>query len=174
MDIDNETTDDLVEVEEVVEEVEEEVEEVEVEERQKETLEAQEARLKRQLNQTRKKMGLEEPKSKQSDTFDYGERAYLKSEGIENKAERDFVQDEMKASGKPLHELLENNYFKSNLDVFRTGQATPAGVGAKGAATDSVEYWSSKPIDEVPQNMRSAVVNARLDKEQDSGKFYNS
>jgi len=40
--------------------------------------------------------------------------------------------------------------------------------------TDSVDYWMSKPIEEVPPEMRIKVVNARLAKEKTKGVFYNS
>ena len=173
------------EVEEVVEttpETEEETKSEEVPEaKPTETLEAREARLERQLEQTRKKLGKDvskpEKKTSKSDEFGYDMKAYLKTSGIESK-EFDFVKTEFKQSGlKDIDSLLDNDYFKSRLDNFRklskTAEATPTGKRSGGVPTDSVEYWMSKPIEEVPADMRIKVVNKRLEKENGKGVFYN-
>jgi hypothetical protein len=174
MDIDNEATDDLVEVEEVAEEQEEVVE------RQQESLEDKESRLERQLNQTRKKMGKDEPKqkAKQSDSFDYGEQAFIEQRGIKSNSDTEFLRAEMQDSGKSLKATLDNPRFLKDLEQHQalevTANAVPTGQNANSTATDSVEYWSAKPIAEVPADMRSKVVNAKIAKERDVGKFYNS
>ena len=171
-------TEETEEVEET-EETETEKEEEKPEEKPKETLEQKEARLERQLKSTRKKLGKDEEKvEKKSGGFDYGQKAYLKSSGIESTKEMDFVQKELKESGLELDALLENGYFKDKLEKFRaigkTTDAIPKGKRGGGVATDSVEYWAGKPIEEVPQDMRIQVVNYRLKKEAGSGVFYNS
>lgn len=116
--------------------------------------------------------------SKKSDDLDYGQKAFLTASGIKGTKEFDFVKDEMKKSGEELENLLENDYFQSKLDKFRalnkTNDAIPKGKGGSGVPTDSVEYWMAKPMEEVPQDMRIKVVNARLKKEEGKGKFYNS
>lgn len=116
--------------------------------------------------------------SKKSDGLDYAQKAYLKSSGI-NSNEFDFVQNELKTSGlKDLDALLENPYFKAQLETKReldkTQNATIKGKSSNAVATNSVEYWLGKPIEEVPQDMRIKVINARLEKEQTKGVFYNS
>ena len=171
-----------VELEEVEnEEIEEEQKEQEVEEEKtQETLEAKRTRLQRQLDQTDKKLGREKPKSKakQSDEFDYGEYAYLAQKGIESDDDIKFVQDCMADSGKSLRDTLNSGWFKSELSerqqLDSTASAVPKGKAANTAATDDVAYWSAKPIEEVPREMRAKVVSARRAKEQDQGKFYNS
>lgn len=167
-------------------ETEETTEETEVEakpekvEKTPETLEQREARLARQLEQTRKKLGKEgEPVvEKKSGGLDYGQKAYLLNKGVSDKKDIAFVQKEMKESGLELDELLENGYFKEKFSQFqalnKTADATPKGKRGGGAPTDSVEYWASKPIAEVPQDMRIQVVNYKLKKEQTTGGFYNS
>ncbi len=119
-----------------------------------------------------------ETKTKQSDEFDYGEYAYLSQKGIESDADIKFVQDSMKDSGKSLRDTLNANWFKSDLAerqaLAATATAVPTGKNANSTATDSVEYWSAKPIAEVPADMRAQVVNAKIAKERDVGKFYNS
>lgn len=117
-------------------------------------------------------------KQTKTDGFGYDVKAYLKSSGIQSN-EFDFVQAELKQSGvKDIDTLLENDYFKSRLENHRelakTTEAIPSGKRSGGVATDSVEYWMAKPIEEVPQEMRIKVVNARLKKEESRGVFYNS
>ena len=126
----------------------------------------------------RNKNKIPEPKAKKSDDLDYGQKAYLASNGIKGTKEFEFVKNEMKNSGMDIDSLLENGYFKSQLDTFRalnqTQDATPTGKRSSGVPTDSVEYWMSKPIEDVPQDMRIKVVNAKLVKDGDKGMFYNS
>lgn len=118
------------------------------------------------------------PAPSKSDELSYGEKAFLATNGIKGAKEFDFVKAELKASGEDLDTLLENDYFKSKLEKFRglakTAEATPTGKRSGGSATDSVEYWMAQPFEEVPQNMRAKVVQAKLDKETNKGKFYNS
>lgn len=144
-----------------------------------ESPEARLARLERQASQLRKKLGVESDKpSKPSNDLDYGQKAYLAANGVKGSKEMDFVKQELKASGLDLESLLENDYFQAKLEKQRalnkTADATPTGKRSGGVPTDSVEYWLSKPIEEVPQDMRIKVVNARLAKEKNKGMFYNS
>jgi hypothetical protein len=115
--------------------------------------------------------------SKKSDDLDYGAKAFLTANGIKGTKEFDFVKDEMKKSGEELENLLENDYFQSRLEKFRnlnkTTEAIPKGSKRAGITTDSVEYWMTKPIEEVPHEMRIKVVNARLKQDESKGKFYN-
>jgi hypothetical protein len=187
----NDNEEEIVEAEEV-EETEAEAEESETEaetnervtesKRQTESLEDRKARLERQLNQTNKKLGIDvskpEYKSSKSDDFDYAEKAYLKVNGIDA-SEFDFVRQEMKNAGKKdIDAILSNPYFKSELEsrreLNRTAQSTIKGKRSNGVATDSVEYWMGKPIEDVPADMRIKVVNAKLQKENSKGVFYNS
>jgi hypothetical protein len=126
----------------------------------------------------RNKDKLQKEPSKKSDGLDYGAKAFLKASGIDN-SEFDFVQAELKNSGlKDIESLLDNPYFKSQLEnrreLAKTQNATIKGKSSNAVATNSVEYWMTKPIEEVPQDMRIKVVNAKLAKEKDKGVFYNS
>lgn len=104
-------------------------------------------------------------------------KGYLKASGIKS-SEFDFVQEELKKSGGDIDSLLENEYFQAKLEKHRelakTADAIPTGKRSGGVPTDSVEYWMSKPIEDVPQSMRREVVNAKLDREKNKGVFYNS
>lgn len=146
--------------------------------------EAKKSRLERQLEQHKKKhpelysAPTEKTNSKKSDDFDYGEKAFLATKGIKDD-EMAFVRKELKSSGESLDTLLNNDYFKGRLETYRetvrTENANPKGKrDGGGAPVDSVEFWATKPIEEVPQEMRAKVVNFKLQKEREGGVFYNS
>lgn len=133
----------------------------------------------------RKDLGLEESEAKpekrktqKSDELDYGQKAFLVANGIKGAKELNFVKSELKKSEQDLETLLENGYFKNQLETFRalsqTENATPTGKRSGSVAIDSVEYWAAKPFEEVPKDMRAKVVNFQLDKEKNKGHFYNS
>lgn len=118
-----------------------------------------------------------EENPKKSNDFGYDVKAYLKSSGIDAK-EFDFVKEQMKESGiKDVDSLLSNPYFQSQLETHRelqqTAEAAPKGKRTGGVATDNVDYWLSKPIEEVPQEHRRAVVNAKLEQDSNKSRFYN-
>jgi len=165
------------EIEEIIPEVE--VEEVEVKiERPAETLEAKKSRLEGQLARVNKDLGVvPERKAKSNDELDYGAKAFLVANGIKGE-EMKLVEDAMKNTGGTLEQVLENKYFQSQLqearDLAGTILATPKGKGGHSVPTDSVEYWMAKPMEDVPQEMRIKVVNARLAKDENKTKFYNS
>ena len=119
-----------------------------------------------------------EIKSKKSDDLDYGQKAFLVANGVKGEAETKLVREAMRESGKTLEQVLESKYFQSELENMRelakTKDATPTGRRTSNASVDSVEYWMSKPIADVPKEMRIKVVNARLEKESGKGAFYNS
>lgn len=119
-----------------------------------------------------------EVKTTKTDGFGYDVKAYLKSSGIQS-SEFDFVQTELKQSGfKEVESLLDNEYFQAKLEkhreITKTTEAIPSGKRSGGVATDSVEYWMAKPIEEVPNEMRIKVVNAKMKREESKGVFYNS
>jgi hypothetical protein len=172
--------------EEVVEELEDEIVE-ENEEVQEDTtdwkakFEETEGRLRRAEKKLSKAKSSVEKKASQpseSDGLDYGKKAFLNSNGIKGAKEFDFVENELAKSGEELEDLLENDYFKSKLEKFRainrTSEAIPKSSNGGGTTTNSVEYWMTKPIEEVPADMRRQVVNAKIAKDKTKGKFYNS
>lgn len=153
-----------------------------------ESLEAKRARLMRQLEQTNKKLGMEpearyeahEAKPNTSKGLDYGEKAFLVANGIKatDPKEMKLVEDAVKKTGDTLEGVLQNPYFQAQLSSLRelakTQDATPRGRSGNNIPTDSVEYWLAKPIEEVPRDMRIKVVNAKLNKDKNTGVFYNS
>lgn len=168
---------------ELVEETQEEAQPKETIEKPVETPEAKLARLKRQTAQLEKKLGVkevvkeevkQEPKSQSSD-FGYAEKAFLLANDIKAD-EISLAKDIMKKTGLNLDELVSDDYFKAKLKTFREEKASSEAVprGAKRSSPsprDSVDYWLKKPFDEVPSDMRAAVVNARLEKEKSKNPF---
>lgn len=119
-----------------------------------------------------------ESKSKKSEGLDYGQKAFLVANGIKGEDEIGLVEDAMKKTGDSLEGVMENPYFKAQLENVRelakTKDAMPKDTKLGGVPTDSVEYWMSKPIEEVPSEMRIKVVNEKLRQSQSKGVFYNS
>ncbi len=170
--------------EDVQEETQEETREEITREKPSETLEQRKARLERQLNQTNKKLGIddkpEQKSSKKSDGLDYGQKAYLLANGIKEGAEVKMVQDIMQETGKSLEQVLGSKYFQAELKEARELQASsnavPTGKRSGGTGQESVDYWLAKgelpPASDV--DLRRKVVNARLQKVENKGVFYNS
>lgn len=122
--------------------------------------------------------GKEEALKTKTDDFGLDVKGYLKASGIKAN-EFDFVRQELKKRGDgDIDALLENPYFQAELtkhrELAQSAEATPAQNRANTVPTDSVEYWMGKPLEEVPQELRIKVVNARLEKERNKGVFYNS
>jgi len=105
----------------------------------------------------------------------YAEEAYLLANDIK-KDEISLAQEVLKKTGMNLRDLIDDDYFKSKLKTFREEKASLEAVpkGTKRSSPsprDSVDYWAKKPFAEVPEDMRIAVVNARLEKEKSKNPF---
>lgn len=117
-------------------------------------------------------------KKSKSDGLDYGQKAYLVANGVKGENETKLVEQYMSETGKTLEQVLESKFFKAELEemreLSRTKDATPQGKRSGSVPTDSVDYWMTKPIEEVPQEMRIKVVNKKMEQSQSKGVFYNS
>lgn len=115
--------------------------------------------------------------SKKSDGLDYGQKAFLAASGYKSPDEMKLAYEIMKESGKDLEGVLQSKYFLSEVENMRelakTANATIPGKRS-GLATDSVDYWLTKPFEEVPKDMRQKVLNAKLEQTKSKGVFYNS
>jgi len=128
-------------------------------------------RLKRALSKLEKELGADEPKEPQSKgkpgEFDYGQKAYLRAEGIKAN-EIPLVQQAVNDTGKTIEQILEAKWFQEDLKAFReqsaTDDALPKGTKRPSQpGRDSVEYWIAKgelpPHDQV--ELRRKVVNEK-------------
>jgi hypothetical protein len=135
-------------------------------------------RLKRAETKLSKAPKAEAKSPSTSDGLDYGMKALLRAEGIKGDAETKLVQQFMSETGKDIEQVLDSKFFKSELEemreLARTEAATPSGKRSGNTTVDSVEYWLTKPIEDVPKEMRTKVVNAKLEHEKTKGVFYNS
>ena len=136
-------------------------------------------RLKRTETKLKKTTEQKNTKPSNSDGLDFGQRAYLTTKGV-SETEMDFVFEESKKAGQPINVLLQNEYFLAKLDKMRnevrTEEATPSSATRTGQAnSNDVEYWLAKG-EMPPENqveLRRAYVNAKYERDQNKGKFYN-
>lgn len=157
-----------------------------------ETPEQRSARLRRMSDQYDKKhklgkyaeAGAEDGKqpisTQQTGKLDYGQKAYLNSEGIKGSDEHALVVRIMKESGNDMESVIASGYFKTELKTLRettaAAAASPQGKNRSGnTSMNQVDYWLGKgglPPD-TPENrkLRQDVVNARLKKETDTSMF---
>lgn len=123
-----------------------------------------------------------EKTSKKSKDFDYGEKAFLNSNGIKGVEEIGFVRDIMDKTGLSLDEIVTDEYAQSKLKSYRearaTAQAIPSGTKrSSGAYKDSVEYHLEKyeagsmNLMDMPFDMREKVFKAKMAKEKAKGMF---
>jgi hypothetical protein len=117
-------------------------------------------------------------KKNTANTEDYGFKAYLGLNGIKDSKEVDLVKQYMSETGKTAEQVIASRFFQAELkelqELAKTENATPNGKKAANTSLDSVEYWMTKPIEEVPSDMRIKVINKRLEQDKSKGVFYNS
>jgi len=179
-DVDLENNEDL-EDEELVEEDESEEESDESED-DVETLKAEVAKYKRMAQQKAKKAEQKPedkaPKSNESSELDYGQKAYLRADGIKGKEEIALVESIMRDSGRSLEDVVDGKFFQAELKELRESSATAKAIppGTKSSSTssrDKVDYWVAKgelpPADQT--ELRRAVVNEKIKRESPSSNF---
>lgn len=115
---------------------------------------------------TEEKSPVEKKKGK-SDELDWGQKAYLKSSGIDS-TEFEFVKSQMEQSGKDMDSLLSNPYFqaelKSQRDAKTVAQATPGATRTAEAPTSSkVDYWINKGELPPDKELRAKVVERKIE-----------
>lgn len=137
----------------------------------------------------RKDLGLEtEPKPEipkekltlKSSELGYAEKAYLQGNDIRGNEEFAVIQKYLKDTGKSLDELVDEtsvvgkiirSEIKEMRDAKVTADAVPKGTKRSSSSTrDSVDYWVKKDLSEVPQEMKIAVVNRRIELEKDKNR----
>lgn len=154
--------------------------------RQQETPEAKLGRLERQAAQLRKRLGIEqevktEPKSTQttdtkSTDLDWGQKAFLRAEGIKGAEETKLVTDFMENTGKSLEDIVDSKFFQAELKELReakaSAEATPSAKrGSPQTAKSTVDYWLDK--DTLPEDvkLRREVVNAKIARSKGTNPF---
>lgn len=143
-------------------------------------------RLKTKLDKAKEtkpkvKPAVKQPKSKDSDKLDYGQKAFLVANGIKGNEEHQLAVDMMKNSGKDLDEVIENKFFMSELKEMRDAkainEATPPSDGDRPSSTprDEAGFWVAKgempPNTPENQKLRQDVVNAKMKSQTDGNPF---
>jgi len=117
------------------------------------------------------------PIEKKSVEFDYGQKAFLNTEGIKTDEEREYLLTTMEKTGEELDVLIKDEFIQNKLKSIRDKkevvEATPTGTkrGSSSAASDSVEYWIAKGELPTDPMLRRKVVNERIHLEKDGNKF---
>lgn len=140
------------------------------------TLEEQRVELEARLRRVKNKLGLVEeeiqkPVLKKPKELDYGEKAFLISNGIKGKDEFQLVSDMLADTGKHLEDLVDSKYFQTQLKEMRqykesklASDATAGSKNGQSSARDTAEYWIAKgelPPTHMP-TLRREVVNAKI------------
>lgn len=125
----------------------------------------------KELAELRKKP---EAKSKE---LDYGQKAYLRADGIRPE-EFDFVQEQIDKHNVSLEDLLASPYFKQTLQDRRDAEdvtkATSVTSKRSTAGFDLIDNYIAKgtPLDQIDDfEIRRKIVNKRLEKEKVGKKF---
>jgi len=120
---------------------------------------------------------------KQSSEFDYGQKTFinqiLKVDLTDDKQME--VVNEYISNGKSLDDLSANKHFKNDLkdikDAQKVTDAVPSGNKRSVGTDKSVEghwlkkYESGTPLNEVPKEVRTKVLNAKLAKDKNETMF---
>ena len=133
---------------------------------------------------TKKEVEAKKPDSKKTNKgeLDYGQKAFLASNGVKGADEIKLVTDYIENTGKSLEDVLESKHFLAEVKDLRDAKAVNDALGGDtgkrggGATRDKVEYWIAKgelPPKDQPQ-LRKDYVNAKLKKSKEDGIFYNS
>lgn len=114
-----------------------------------------------------------QPQTKQD--LDYGQKAYLRAEGIKAPKEEALVKEWIKDTGKTLENVLGNKRFQAELAELReattTQDAIPSSANRSQAQSQSdVAYWLTQPFSKVPADMRMKVIEARKKADKDTSK----
>ncbi|KKR45470.1 MAG: hypothetical protein UT82_C0028G0002 [Parcubacteria group bacterium GW2011_GWB1_40_14] len=118
------------------------------------------------------------------DEFGLLQKTYLRSAGITAEDEVELARDIQKKTGLDWDKLVDDDYFKSKLEVLRTAKANEeATLGVKGGggttqAKNTPEYWIAKGVpptaEQVPdRKLRAKIARAMMAQSKDGSKFYN-
>lgn len=157
-----------LELEETEEEVEKPIE------KPKLSPEQQLAIHKREIKKLEKQLGTTEekpqPREKASSDLDYGQKAFLKTYGVQGSDELALVKNFMARTGDDLDSLVSDDLFLGKLSKLREAREAAVAVpkSTKRSTTparDDVSAWLDKPFAEVPSELRRQVLNAKLKSE---------
>lgn len=109
----------------------------------------------------------------------------LKSEGIKDQDEIELAHKLKEETGKEMDDLLQTNYFQSELKALRDDKANKnatsnvQGGGGENNAKNTKEYWDAKgtlptAADVPDKKTRVKIIRDMMDSSKNNGKkFYN-
>lgn len=126
-----------------------------------------------------------EGQSNESDYYkDLTLRTFMKGEGIDDKADQDWILKEANELKKPVEDLLSKPYYQSELKTRRTQRqaenGTPDGSGSSsGGVRNDVDYWIDKKNPKNPgefllpkdPELKIKVINARMARDKRNQEF---
>ena len=136
--------------------------------------------LKAKLAEKAEVKAVKTPDSKPTD-FDYGQKAFLKSYGIDGADERELVKSFMTRTGEDLDTVIGDDILQAKLASLRNAKvakdAVPVSTGRSTPAQgNKLDYWLAKyqtsgNLAEVPKDLQRDVLNARLKADEQTRKF---
>lgn len=114
-------------------------------------------------------------KPDKSSEIDYGQLAFHNSKSESIKIEHDedieFLQKTLEASGKTQNEVLTSKWFQAELkerqEARAVKDATPSATRRSTTnVRDKVDYWIDKPFNEVPENLKRAVLDKKVEQQK--------
>jgi len=135
-------------------------------------------KLQNEVKESREKT--EPNKSNATDKFDYADltvRTYLKTEGVDNREDQDWLLSEAKELRKDPTELLAKKFYQEELkdrkDQREAESASPNGKGRGSGKTQAdPDYWIAKGKLPKDQKLAEKVVNAKI-KADDSNVMFD-
>jgi len=116
--------------------------------------------------------------NKKTSDFDYGQKAFLKSYGIDGADERELVKAFMDRTGDDLDKVIEDDILVAKLEKLREAKAVKEAIPTRtnrsaSNPTNATDFYLDKPFNEVPPELRRDVLNAKLKRDEQSAKFGN-
>lgn len=157
--------------------------------REPESPEARKARLDREIARHQKqhpdlyKKQDAQPEGTSADGMesktDYGQLAFLAANDLKADDEQALALRIAAETAKELKDVVNGAYFKAELKALREENAAkdalPGSKRSKASSPSSLEYWLEKgglpPDNAANRELRTKIVNARMDKERKGSQF---
>ena len=120
---------------------------------------------------------------KKPDEIDYGQKTFISQilkVDLGDEKQMALISD-YRDNGKSLDDLAVNKHFQNDLKDIKTAQsvkdATPSSnKRSAGSSGKAVDYWLKKyqdgtPLQDVPKDLRTEVLNTRLSKDEKKSHF---
>lgn len=133
-------------------------------------------RLKTKLEKEKEAKIPASPEAKKPSDFDYGQKAFLKTYGISGADELTLVKTFVDRTGDEIDSLVNDEIFNAKLKSLRDAKAVKEAIPestkrSSSGTSNKIDYWLTKPFNEVPPEFRREVLNAQLKNAEQKTKF---